>query len=247
MSEEYTKAVRIEDEEEEVNDTRVATTRKKTNATKKKKKKRHVNFFLIFALIICIIPCAVVGYIIYDAMQDSNSVINGERFANDLNPAISEDIQNSIVEGIKKIDGVQNVQASLKTATLRIMVDMNDLLTEEDADTIGQAVVEVVDKYAPLKQYFTSSGIKKMYDLEIIIYDMYGDDVNTSVYVIYSKNAAHEEVTHQSLMSAKNPEKVAEIEAKRYAEAHPEEASASDTASDSDAASGADTATKSEE
>ncbi len=240
MSEEYTKAVRIDDEEEEVTDTRVATRKKTSAAKKKKKKKRHINFFLIIALIICIIPCAVVGYILYEAMQDTNSVINGERFANDLDPAITEDMRSSILTGVKMIDGVENAELSLTTATLRIMIDMNDTLTEEDANTIGQAAVDVVDQNAPLKTYFTTNGVKKMYDLEIIIYDMLGDDVTTSVYVIYSKNGASENVTHQSLSTAKNPEKVAEIEAARYAEEHPEEATESDTASD------ADTATKAE-
>ena len=210
-NETYSKAKRIDDEE---------PVRKKSSksTTKKKKKKKKHSSFLWVALVIAIIPCVAVVYILISAMLDTGEPINGERFANDLNPAITETMQASILDEVKKIDGVENATLTLKTATLRIMVDMYDDKTADDALSIGQSVVDIIDSYAPLSQYFTSYGVSKMYDLEINVYDQLSSSIAPEVNVVYTKNAANDTVTHQVLTDAVNPTKVAEIEAAREAE-----------------------------
>ncbi|MBR3839985.1 MAG: hypothetical protein IKM20_02485 [Erysipelotrichales bacterium] len=209
----YSKAKRIEDEEVVVRKKSSTSTTKKR---KRKKKKKH-SYFLWVALVIALIPCIAVVYILISAMSDTGKPINGDRFANDLNPAITETMQTTILNDIKGIEGVEDAKLTLTTATLRVVVDMYDDKTKEDALAIGQSAVDIINAHAPISTYFTSYGVSKMYDFEINVYDELSSDIKPEVNVIFTKNASHETVVHQVLTEPKNPEKVAEIEAKREA------------------------------
>ena len=208
----YSKATRIEDEE-------VVTSSKKKSATTKKrrktkKKKRH-SYFLWLACIIALIPCVAVVYILITAMYDTGEPINGDRFRNDLNPAITETMQGYIENDIRQLDGVENVTLNLKAATLRIIIDMNDDKVKEDALAIGQSAVDIINSYAPIETYFSSYGVSKMYDFEISVYDILTADIKPTVHVIYTKNGVSDKVITQVVTDPVNPKKVAEIEAKR--------------------------------
>ena len=210
----YSKAKRIEDEEVVVRKKSSTSTTKKK---KRKKKKKH-SYFLWVALVIALIPCIAVVYILISAMSDTGKPINGDRFVNDLNPAITETMQTTILNDIKGIDGVEDVSLTLTTATLRVIIDMYDDKTKEDALAIGQSAVDIINTHAPISTYFTSYGVSKMYDFEINVFDQLSSDIKPEVNVVFTKNAAHEDVVHQVNTDPKNPTKVAEIEAKREAE-----------------------------
>lgn len=230
-NETYSKAKRIEDEETPVRKKSNTNTTKKKR--KKRKKKKH-SYFLWIALIIAMVPCVAVLYILINAMLETGEPINGNRFLNDLNPAITETMEASIIDEISLIEGVEVVNGDITTATLRIRVDMQDELTKEDALAIGQQAVDIVNEHAPLTTYFTSYGIAKMYDLEISVYDALSSEQKPTIHVVYTKNGAHPEVVSQVLTDPVNPTKVAEIEAQRLAaeEAAKQEAENAETNED---------------
>ena len=217
MSEtEYKKAVRIDDEEETPK-RRVDKTKTKTKKKKKRKAKKH-SWFLAIALVIAAIPCIAVLVILLQAMKETGKPINGKRFDNDLNPAITETIENSILKGVEQIEGVQKVDIDTRVATLRVNVDYDENLSKEDAITLGNKIVEVINTYAPIDTYFTSYGVSKMYDFEINLYDVKGDNVSPNVYIVIGKNGANAEITTQVMTDPVNPEKVQALEEKRKAE-----------------------------
>ena len=114
------------------------------------------------------------------------------------------------------IEGVEAVETNLKSATLRISLDISDDASSDTAASICDKAYSLVDSICPVSTYFTNTEEGKMYDLEIAAYTYLVDDahpVEGQVYVQLTKTGAGNKVV-DNMNSAKNQDLVNQI--KRY-------------------------------
>ena len=190
------------------------TTNKKTN----KKKMSRAAILLIVGVIIIAIPFIIWGVILFDASSNSNNPVVGERFTNDLSPAIEETDVSTIKTSMESINGVEAVEVNLKTATLRINIDVEDSTTKEDMLTMLDQAYTKVDNQLSVSTYFTSTSIKRMYDLEIHIYNSLEDvESDSYIYVQLIKNAMMTDAEKAVVSEPKDPELVADMYAEEDA------------------------------
>lgn len=188
--------------------------------TKKPKKMDNATKIIIGGLIIIAIPFLVLGYFLISASMGTGAPINGDRFKGDLNPAITKADMQNVENSIKEISGVESVEVLLKTATLRIYVDATD---SSNTDTIKALAENAYDKLIEVldaNTYFAHHDGRKMYDLEIHVYNLAKDrDSDVFSYVITSKSSAKEEPITEIVSAPKDPELAQrlldELEAKR--------------------------------
>lgn len=203
------------------NTSTVNSTKKKTTTTTTKKRKKKVkkhSTLLWIGLVVAAIPCILVVYILFSALVDTGKPIFGDRYANDLNPAITAEQTNTIEYNIKLMENVENVSLSLTASTLRIMIDMNDSLTKDNAIELGKNAAEIINQVLPYDTYFTQYGTKKMYDFEIYVVDQRpSDTVTPSVNVLVHKTGSMSEIATQVLTDSVNPEFVQQLEEERKA------------------------------
>lgn len=127
---------------------------------------------IIVPAIAVIIPCAVFLIVLITASINSNTVVTGKRYRNDLNPKITNDDISTLYSQITSISGVEGAEVNLKTSQLRILIDANDSINAEDADRIAQEAYNCVNSTISIVTYFTRNNQgEKMYDLEITIYN----------------------------------------------------------------------------
>ena len=93
----------------------------------KQKKNFKFNFTfsnIVFALGIAfvLIPSLVIGVILLQSSLQTGSVITGNRFNNDLEPEITEDLISLTEEAINSVSTVTLSEINLKAATLRITI-----------------------------------------------------------------------------------------------------------------------------
>ncbi|MBE6114872.1 MAG: hypothetical protein E7191_07285 [Erysipelotrichaceae bacterium] len=201
------------------NTTNTETKKKVVKKVVRRKKKAKHSKLLWFALVVAAIPCILVVYILFSALVDTGKPIFGDRYTNDLDPAITEQQTNNIEYNIKLIENVENVSLNLISSTLRITIDMTDTLTVEDAKNIGMKAAEAIDEVLPYETYFTQYGTKKMYDFEITVIDQLPTDTTTPlIQVIVYKNGGMTAPGTQVLSESKNPEYVEQLEAEKAAQ-----------------------------
>lgn len=186
----------------------------KTVKTKKKSNKKldASTMIIIVGLIIIMIPFLVLGYILLSDSMKTGSPITGDRFVNDLDPAITETDLSSMNASIQNIDGVEKVECILKTATLRIYVDVDDNKTSEEVQTMTESIYEVITDELDEATYFSQNGSKKMYDLEVHVYNLKENrDSDDFVYVIANKNSSMEKMAIQVVSEPKDPDLAKEL------------------------------------
>lgn len=193
---------------------------------KKKKKKLSTSaLVLIISCIIIAIPVIIFLFIIISSSLKNNVPNVGDRFKNDLNPAITESQQESIISDVKTISGVEDCEVVLTTAQLRINVDAKDSLSELEAEDIGIHTFEAVNKNLPVGTYFTqSSDGQRMYDLEITVYN-FVPETNTDpnwVCLKLTKNSSMEKETIELVSEPKNPELAKELNGETAQSEEPE-------------------------
>ncbi len=176
---------------------------KKKNA--KKAPKKH-NYLLWIALVIIITPVLFLAYIVIDTSGKTGEPIVGKRFQNALEPAITQQDLSTIKESLQ-IENAVKTEVVLKSATLRIYVQLPD---ETSSDSVHAAVDKayqtVTDKLS-VETYFTNGeNDKKMYDLEVHVYNFTPGNPSSdwNVYVTKSKNAAAKESIVDVLTSPRN-------------------------------------------
>lgn len=174
---------------------------------KTKKKLSRSALVLIIACIIIAIPILVFLGIIISASLNTGKPILGNRFTNDLNPAITKENEDAINLKVKSMSGVENVEVVMTTAQFRINVDAKDSISEEEIETLAQNVYDTVDSELPIRTYFTMSNAgEKMYDLSINVYNFIPkttDDEDWLSYLI-TKNSKMEEPSKERLDKAKD-------------------------------------------
>ncbi|MEF9962305.1 MAG: hypothetical protein RR863_06405 [Erysipelotrichaceae bacterium] len=166
----------------------------KVNSQKVKNKKH--NYILWTGLVVVMIPVCILIYIVFGTLGNSDEPVNGNRFDQDLNPAISEKNVKEL-KGSLVFDGVEGVSVNLKTATLRININTNDDLDEKAIGDIMNQAYDKVVTLLPIETYFTNKKNCQMYDIEVNVYNLIPDEKTTitPIYLVKSKTAAAKEAT----------------------------------------------------
>ncbi|MBW9212848.1 MULTISPECIES: hypothetical protein [Terrabacteria group] len=171
------------------------------------KKKGHTTGILFVVLLVLILlPFAYFGWTFLSSYMESKSPVLGNRFKGDLNPAIQKEQLSKIDETIAKIDGVQGREVHLKTATLRVYLDMKD---DTSADTLKKKTTEAyqaITKVLPVETYFTQKDGKKMYDVEIHAYNTSDSTKKGFAYVLTTKNSLMKAPSQQLVSKPVNEE-----------------------------------------
>ncbi|MDD7280818.1 MAG: hypothetical protein PUH10_02305 [Erysipelotrichaceae bacterium] len=187
------------------------------NNTIKEKKPKQGHKLVWFTIIIIAIPCVIVGYVLLTSLGGQNKPVIGDRFdKNDLNPEITDKLVKEIDAQLQAIDGVEGVETNLKSATLRISLDIRDDASSDTATAICENAYSIVDSVCPISTYFTNTEQGKMYDLEIGAYTYLVDDAHPlegQVHIQLTKTGAGEKVI-DNMNAAKNQDLVNQI--KRY-------------------------------
>ena len=173
---------------------------KKHQGTKKQgEKQSHLLVWIAAAVIL--IPTLIVGIVVMTSTENSGEPVVGSRFSeNDLDPAISEDAITQVQEAMQGLDYVESVEVNLKSATLRININLEDQVDEADQDlveNIAQDAYDAVNEILPVDTYFSQKEDGKMYDLSINVYNYSSfDEEHTEdhwIYVCLTKTSASQE------------------------------------------------------
>lgn len=181
---------------------------------KQKQNKRKMSksaTMLVIGLLVIFIPCAIYAGILISAALQTGSPILGERFDGDLDPAITKNDISSIETKLSSIDGVEEVEVVLLSGQMRVNVNVDDALTNEQIEVIINEAYEGVADVLSIDKYFTSNGGKRMYDLAINVYNLVDPEDDSMIYYILTKNAMMEEKTIQLVSEPLNPDLAADL------------------------------------
>ena len=179
--------------------------------TTKKKKLSKAAIVLILGLLIIMIPLGVFGGVLLHSWITNNKPVVGDRFVNDLEPAITNENMTAIETQIKSISGVEKVEVVMTTAQMRVNIDTADNLSQEQIENICQQAYQVVNSVTPVGTYFTSTNEKKMYDLAINTYNYIKEDDESMIYVLLTKNSKMEKAETQIVSEPVNEELAYEL------------------------------------
>lgn len=163
---------------------------------KKKIKKSGKGWAVVFwiCLALIVVPFGVLGWILISSSMDSSSPVIGSRYDGDLDPAITKAQMTEIQETVSGIEGVESADVEMATATLRVYADINDDANSDTASAKADEVYNAVAGILDPAVYFTQADGKKMYDLEIHVYNHLEEtDAETYVYVIKNKSSSMSE------------------------------------------------------
>ncbi len=183
---------------------------------KERKRLSRSALVLIVGLIIIAIPVCIFAGILGVAALQTGSPREGSRFDNDLDPRITDDHLNTIKQQLSAIGQVDDVEVILSEGQLRIFIDTNDSLSEEQVDSILTSAYNAVNSTVPISTYFTATESKKMYDLQINVYTTAeASDIgaaNSRQYKLLHKNSAEAQYSIDDLAHPKDPALAAELE-----------------------------------
>jgi len=182
---------------------------KNVKVKKPRKKLSKGGLVLIIGCSIILIPCLVFGGILLAAAMQTGTPVNGNRFDNDLNPAITNDDTSALTTSIEAISGVEKCEIELTSAQYRINVDVNDTYGSEEIQKMCEDVYNAVNSKLPVSTYFTANGSMKMYDLAINVYNKIDSD--TMVYYILTKNSKMSEYAIQCVSEPLDEELAKEL------------------------------------
>ena len=145
----------------------------------------------IIAIMVIIVPLLLLGVVYISTKENKGSPTFGDRFETSLDPAI-EKTQLKEIEKALVYNDVESVEINLKSATLRITLDMKDDVSSDRVTAVLKDAYKKVDAILPVKTYFMNQENKKMYDLDIHAYNFLAEEDNTKgwVYKELVKNAA---------------------------------------------------------
>lgn len=181
----------------------------KEKKVKQKKKLSKSAIIVIIGIAILLIPVLVfVGILGISALQ-TGSPRDGSRFDGDLVNEITNDDVASIQASLETIGSIDSVEVKLSEGQLKVFIDTNDSLSEEQVDSIVSDAYTKVTSKLPVTTYFTK-GSAKMYDLEINVYTTIEDQPNRQ-YKFLHKNSAEENFAIDDLAHAKDESVAAEV------------------------------------
>ncbi|NLC55021.1 MAG: hypothetical protein GX769_03985 [Erysipelothrix sp.] len=160
----------------------------------------------LVAVIILLTPFLVFGFIIYRDSSQTGEPVLGSRFETGLNPAITQE-QLDQVESKLVDESIISKKVTLKVATLRIYLEVDVAVSKEDMKLLADATYESVTEVLDVETYFTLSGNKKQYDLEINVYNNSEDrDSEEFVYYQIVKTSGMEQLNGEFVTDATDPE-----------------------------------------
>ena len=171
----------------------------------KKAPKKH-NYLLWIALVVLIVPVIFFVYIVIDTSGKTGEPVVGNRFQNALDPAITEQDLSTVKNNLQIANAVKT-EVVLKSATLRVYVQLPDQTSSDDVHAVVEQAYEMVTNTLSVDTYFTNgANDRKMYDLEVHVYNFTPGEPSSdwNVYVTKSKNAAAKESIVDVLTSPKN-------------------------------------------
>lgn len=145
----------------------------------KKQKVKQGHKLVWLTLVIILIPALIIGYVLLVSARESDQPVEGSRFSqNDLNPAIQDSQIQTIQGELMSIAGVETATINLKSATLRVHLNMQDSASVEQLQNAVDQAYDIVNMYLPIETYFTNTADGKSYDLEIDAYNYLVDDTH---------------------------------------------------------------------
>ena len=189
--------------------------REKTKNREKKRLSRSA-LVLIIGIIIIAIPVLIFAGILGISWLQTGTPREGSRFDGDLQPAITDNDITAIKTDLSAIGSVDSVEVILSQGQLKIFIDTNDTLSEEQVDSIVMSAYNKVIGRLPVGTYFTGDDSKKMYDLQINVYtspsaSAIGDE-NGRQYKLLHKNSTEETYGIDDMAHPKDPALAAELE-----------------------------------
>ena len=178
------------------------------NIKKSHRSRRTVAVFWI-GLILVLAPIVVLGWVLFSSAMDTGSPVFGNRYEGDLDPSITKSDLKTVDEKVAGLDGVQAEFSNLASATLRVYAQISQDATADDATAKAQEIYSTISEVLDPSVYFTQADGKKMYDLEIHVYNMDSSQDRTSdafVYVIDTKTSSMTDPECQTVSEARYPE-----------------------------------------
>ena len=173
-------------------------TKKKKKRSNLRKKEIRARILFIILLLVILIPAGIFGWMLLSAWLDTGSPILGDRYKDDLDPAITKSDIETIEKSTGKLTGVEKASVQLATATLRVYADITDSSGVETAESTADSIYRIVAETLDPSVYFAQSGNKKMYDLEIHVYnDIDKAGTESYAYVIETKTSSMSEPIRQ--------------------------------------------------
>lgn len=181
-----------------------------TVKNRKKKKSGHGNRTAIIfwvSLLLLLVPASILGWVLISSWLDTGAPVLGDRYKDDLDPAITKSALSSVESGAKGVSGVDKAKVELATATLRVYADIDDNADADTAKSIAGNVYGSVTSILDPAVYFTQHDGKKMYDLEVHVYNRTERKEGESfVYVISTKTSSMAEPVTQLVSEPVNAE-----------------------------------------
>ncbi|MBR2991640.1 MAG: hypothetical protein IKF51_09330 [Solobacterium sp.] len=173
-----------------------ASPKKITSLTRKERRVKKI-FFICLALVL--IPLLAFGWMLLSAKIDGGSPIIGNRYDGDLDPAITKSDLQSVEKSAKAVSGVNDAEVHLATGTLRVYADIADDAGSDAAFSTADQIYTSVCSLLDPSVYFTQHDGKKMYDLEVHVYNYVPKDSYDEgfVYVIKTRTSSMEEPLSQ--------------------------------------------------
>ena len=171
----------------------MTTPKKKVKRSVTKKQMRRVRIIFWVCLLLLLIPVLIFGWILLSAALDTGSPILGDRYKDDLDPAITKAELDQIRNNVGDLSGVEKAEVHMATATLRVYADISDSASIDTAKSTADRVYQTVTAVLDPSVYFTQTDSKKMYDLEVHVYNKVSEaDDDSVVYVVETKTSSME-------------------------------------------------------
>ena len=190
----------------------------KQKTPKPRKPRRKISFggwILMISLVIVVIAASAFAWILFGAISEKGKTIVGDRFKLELNPAIETAKVADVKSAIEAESFAVKTSVNLKSATLRVLVQVKSELTDAQLTEAILKIKDDVNAVLPIETYFTSTPDVKMYDLEIQVYNSETAESTESFtyhYFILVKNGTMTTWTIQDVSVAASPEMRAILE-----------------------------------
>ena len=176
----------------------------KKKRVKKNPYKLGFNWFFWVSFFVILIPVCYFIYLLWMASQETHTPILGDRIKHTIQFAIDEDQLRIIKKDVNELPGVENAKVNLIVETVRIDVNTDDALKEDDLLKINQDIYGIVNEVLPVDKYFSQHDDYKQYDLEITSFTDIKSD--KCVIVTLNKNSPMDGYRNQVLSVPVSPE-----------------------------------------
>ena len=164
-----------------------------SSSAKRRKANRRTSVIFWIALILFLLPFVILGVILISAAMDTGKPVLGDRYKGDLDPAITSSELSQVESAAGKVNGVERAFVNLATGTLRVYADISDGASPDIAESTAREIYSSVTSVLSEDTYFTQNNGKKMYDLEVHVFNQNKDPENNFVYVIETKTSSMDE------------------------------------------------------